>query len=266
MDSKDYGRDLNAVGREHMGVEGEQPLYPDMGPYKGPDTNERGQELNAVAREHMGVEGPQPLYPDMGPYKGPDTDERGQMFDAVARDHGGTGSLGVVTQEAIDQDNMNRYGTIDQYEINAIDNLSKADRIENISEVLKDLSDAAIKKLIERRSHESFYLIQDIGELSAVKDKLEQKLSLDFAIITKALDMGVDLNSPDIDISNIMGRTDKRDISGVLEGYYTQLNGSNKSEVAAVNPLTGDVNQATEVLQSLDEYVKEKEVSNNRAM
>ena len=181
--------------------------------------------------------------------------------ESIINEHGG--SMGVVTDEAREKMKMERYRISDDEEIKLIAKLSKADKIDDVSEIIPQLSDEGIKTLIERRLRESFYLIQGRAGINAIQNNLPGRLSDDFSIIKVASDLGVDLSSEDINVAITLGKEDYRDIDGILQEYYNQLFANNLSEMVVVDPVTQQASTVTDAMQILDNSVKEKVMENS---
>ena len=172
--------------------------------------------------------------------------------ESVLRDHGVSGGVPV--------DGVLIYGTNDAELKKIVDNIIRADSVDNLEELLSKLSDEAIVKILEKRVCNVLNVLQDrYGLYPEVRKQLGKKIYLDLDIIMKSLFQGRDLFGENINVSNYVGSDDYRSVLGLLDVYRTELEQVGV-EIKVINPSTGQEYDVYESIETIKQQAQDKAI------
>ena len=243
--------EIESVRREHGASMG---TYVDpVSNYHGPIDHVSLEE--SVRREHGA---PMGTYVDpVSSYHGPI--DHVSLEESVRREHGAPMGTPV--------DSMQVWGTNDEELKDIVNNLIHANAINNVGELLKQLPDEAIIKILETRYRNVANKLDDkYGLYKDVVEELGKRIDLDLNIILELLNQNRNLYNKNLNLSNLMGYDDYQNIIGLIESYKQKLGEieieipliDGFSNLPRINPQTNEVYNTFELIDQIEQYAIQK--------
>ena len=166
-------------------------------------------------------------------------------------------------------DGMVIYGTNDQELKEIVAKLQTINASNELDSIISILPEEAIIKVIEHRYRNIVNKLSDKGVLSEDQVQLLGKnINFDLTIIFKAIEAGKDLYESNINISNIVGADEYKNIIGLLSSYDEEIKKTGidiplvdgLTSTPKINPITNMPYTALELIDYVKREAQEKAV------